>query len=163
MSMSESIFYEDVVPGRKITIGPYHVTKEEVMEFSRKWNPLPFHIDEEAAKRTIYGGITAPSIYTLAVRTMLLDQLHMLEAMLGTVVWDDVRFHKPVRPGDDLTVEMEWVEKRVSNSKPDRGLVKMRITMLNQRSEAVMSQYDTIMMRLRETPTARGSAAGHRP
>lgn len=150
MMMNDAIYYEDVVPGRTLKVGPYHVAKEEVMEFSRKWNPLPFHIDEAAAKATIYGGLTAPGIYTLAVRTMLLDRLPMLEAMLGTVVWDDVRFQKPVRPGDDLRVEMEWLEKRMAKSKPDRGLVKMRITVLNQHDEPVMSQFDTIMMRLRQ-------------
>jgi acyl dehydratase len=148
--LEDSIFYEDVVPGRKLRVGPYHVGNEEVMEFSRKWNPLPFHIDEEAAKKSIYGGITAPGGYILAVRTLLLDQLDMLESMLGTVVWDDVRFQKPARPGDDLTVELEWIEKRVSKSKPDRGLVKMRVTMRNQREEVIMSHFDTIMMRLRQ-------------
>jgi acyl dehydratase len=148
--MSESVFYEDLVPGEKVRIGPYRVTREEVIEFARKWNPLPFHIDEDAAKKTIYGGITAPSAYILAVKIKLLDQLHMLEAMLGTVVWDDVRFQKPARPGDDLTVEVEWIEKRVSKSKPDRGLAKMRVTMLNQREEVVMSHFDTIMLRLRQ-------------
>jgi acyl dehydratase len=148
--MSESVFYEDIVPGRKIRIGPYHVTREEAIEFARKWNPLPFHVDEEAAKKTIYGGLTAPSTYTLVVRTILLDRMQMLDAMLGTVVWDDVRLQEPVRPGDDLAIEVEWIEKRVSRSKPDRGLAKMRPTMCNQREEVVMSQFDTIMLRLRQ-------------
>lgn len=148
--MDDSIFFEDVVPGRRLRIGPYRIAREELMEFSRKWNPLPFHIDEDAAKQTVYGGLTAPGTLILAVRTLLLDRLPMRESMLGTVVWDDVRFLKPVRPEDDLTVELEWLEKRVSKSKPDRGLVKMRVTLLNQREEVVMSHFDTIMMRLRQ-------------
>ena len=139
MPTQDAIYYEDVVPGAKHRIGPYHVTMEEVVEYSRKWNPLPFHIDEEAAKKTIYGGITAPGIYILAVRTMLLDRLPMLDSMLGTVVWDDLRFHQPARPGDDLSVEMEWLEKRVSKSKPDRGIVKAKVEALNQRDEVVLS------------------------
>ncbi len=154
MSKEDTIYYEDVVPGQKRRIGSYRVTKEEVIEYSRKWNPLPFHTDEEAAKRTIYGGITAPGIFILAVRTMLLDRLPMMDSMMGTVVWDDLRFHKPARPGDDLSVEIEWLEKRVSKSKPDRGIVKMRVRVLNQRDEEVMTQFDTLMMRLRHPGAA---------
>ncbi len=154
MPTQDTIYFEDVIPGARRRIGPYHVTKQEIIDYSRKWNPLPFHIDEAAAKKTIYGGITAPGIYILAVRTMLLDRLPMLDSMLGTVVWDELRFHKPARPGDDLSVETEWLEKRVSKSKPDRGLVKMRVTVLNQRDEPVMSQFDTIMMRLRQPGSA---------
>jgi acyl dehydratase len=147
--MDKSIFFEDIVPGRKVRVGTFHVDKDEVIEFSRRWNPLPFHTDEEAAKKSIYGGITAPGGFILAVRTKLLDQLHMLDSMLGTVVWDEVRFHKPARPGDELSVEVEWLEKRLSKSKPDRGLVKMKVTMMNQKEEVIMSHFDTIMVRLR--------------
>lgn len=154
MSQQDTIYYEDVVPGEKRRVGSYRVNKEEVIEYSRKWNPLPFHTDEEAAKKTIYGGITAPGIFILAVRTMLLDRLPMMDSMLGTVVWDDLRFHKPARPGDDLSVELEWLEKRVSKSKPDRGIVKMRVRVLNQRDEEVMTQFDTLMIRLRQPGTA---------
>ncbi len=154
MSQQDTIYYEDVVPGEKRRVGSHRVTKEEVIEYSRKWNPLPFHTDEEAAKKTIYGGITAPGIFILAVRTMLLDRLPMMDSMMGTVVWDDLRFHKPARPGDDLCVELEWLEKRVSKSKPDRGIVKMRVRVLNQRDEEVMTQFDTLMMRLRNPGAA---------
>jgi len=93
----ESVYFEDLVPGEKVRMGPFHVDKDEVIAFSTRWNPLPFHIDEEAAKRSIYGGITAPSAFILAVRTKLLDELNMLDAMLGTMGWDEVRFHKPAR------------------------------------------------------------------
>ena len=154
MADKKSVFFEDLVPGETVRIGPYRVDKNDVIEFARKWNPLPFHIDEEAAKKSIYGGITAPSAYILAVRTMLLDQLNMLEAMLGTMGWDEVRFQKPARPGDDLRVEVEWLEKRLSKSKPDRGVVKMRVTMLNQNNEVVLSHFDTIMLRLRNPGAA---------
>jgi acyl dehydratase len=156
MMADKSVYFEDLVPGEKVRIGPYHVDKEEVIDFSLKWNPLPFHIDEEAAKKSIYGGITAPSAYILAVRTMLLDQLNMLEAMLGTMGWDEVRFHKPARAGDDLSVDVEWMEKRVSNSKPDRGVVKMKVAIVNQRGEVVLSHFDTIMLRLRKPGVAPG-------
>ncbi len=154
MQKQDTIYFEDVVIGGKHRIGSYHLTQEEIIEYSRKWNPLPFHIDEEAAKKTLYGGITAPGIFILAVRTMLLDRLPMMDSMLGTVVWDDLRFHKPARPGDDLSVELEWLEKRVSKSKPDRGIVKMRVRVLNQRDEDVMTQFDTLMVRLRQPGAA---------
>ena len=152
--MTDAIFFEDVVPGKKLESGPYHVAREEMLEYSRKWNPLPFHTDEAAARASIYGGLTAPSTYILAVRTVLLDRLPLTEAMSGTILWDDVRFLIPVRPEDDLRLEVELIEKRLSRSKPDRGIVKTRVTLFNQRGEAVMSQFDTIMLRLRNPASA---------
>ncbi len=147
--MANAIYFEDVVPGEKLRCGPYRVSKEEMVEYSQKWNPLPFHVNEAAAKASIYGGLTAPSTYILAVRTVLLDRLPLTEAMSGTIVWDEVRFLLPVRPGDDILLEMEMLEKRLSRSRPDRGIVKTRVTLFNQHGEAVMSQFDTIMLRLR--------------
>ena len=68
MSKQETIYYEDVVPGAKNRIGSYHVTQEEIIEYSRKWNPLPFHIDEEAAKQSIFGGLIASGWHTASQR-----------------------------------------------------------------------------------------------
>lgn len=148
--MADAIYFEDVVTGGKLRSGPYRVSKEEMIEYSLKWNPLPFHIDEAAAKASIYGGLTAPSTYILAVRTVLLDRLPLTEAMSGTIVWDDVRFLIPVRPQDEISLELELIEKRLSRSKPDRGIVKTRVTLFNQHGEAVMTQFDTIMLKLRK-------------
>lgn len=148
--MADAIYFEDVVPGGKLRSGPYRVSKEEMIEYSLKWNALPFHIDEAAAKASIYGGLTAPSTYILAVRTVLLDRLPLTEAMSGTIVWDDVRFLIPVRPQDEISLELELIEKRLSRSKPDRGIVKTRVTLFNQHGEAVLTQFDTIMLKLRK-------------
>ncbi|HTZ03730.1 MAG TPA: MaoC/PaaZ C-terminal domain-containing protein, partial [Xanthobacteraceae bacterium] len=97
-----------------------------------------------------HGGLTAPGTYLLAVKLRLIHTLPFQRTVIASVGYDEVRFLRPVPPGEALTLQIEWTDKRRSKSKPDRGLVTGRYVLRNAAGEAVLSQLDTIMMRLRD-------------
>jgi acyl dehydratase len=143
----DDIFYEDVTPGAAIHAGPYLIAEHELVSFAATWDPMPIHADKSFADR--HGGLTAPGIYLLAIKMRLVHSLPVQRSVIATVGYDDVRFHRPVRPGDALTLELKWTGKRRSRSKPDRGIVTARFSLLNAGGELVMSHLDTVLMRLR--------------
>lgn len=142
-------YFEDMRVGDRMTGDTYVVDRDELVEFARKWDPLPFHVDEEAG-RLAFGSLTAPGTYVLAVKQALVHRLPERHAVIASSGYDEVRFHEPVRPGDTLTLVREWVSKRASTSKPDRGVVTLRLSLLNQHGRIVMSHLDTILVRRRE-------------
>ncbi len=141
------LFYEDMTPGDSMTSPTVMVDGEEMVEFAKRWDPLPIHVDETAARAS--GGLTAPGLFMLALKQRLIHQLpeHAVIASLG---YDEVRFHAPVRPDDTLHVYYEWVDRRESTSKADRGVVTVRLSLINQAGITVMSHVDTILVRRRE-------------
>ena len=143
------LYYDDMVPGETISGPSFEVNRRDMVEFAKIWDPVPFHIDEEAAQAA-FGGLTAPGIYVLAVKQRLIHQLDDRHAVIASLGYDEVRFHRPVRPGDTLALNVEWVERRLSKSKDDRGIVTVRFSLTNQEDEAVMSHLDTILVRLRQ-------------
>jgi len=133
-------YFEDVVLNRKKFLGDHLVTREEIIEYARKWDPQPFHIDEEAARSYPYGGLIASSGYTLAVVTLLRATTEKPEpAVLGMLGYEKVKILKPVYPGDTLTATSEPVEKRESESRSDRGIVTALVEVRNQHDETVLS------------------------
>jgi len=143
------MFFEDIEPGTSTRVGSYRVDADDIVSYARRWDPLPVHIDEAAAKQTVFAGLTASGSHTLAIRTLLLHRVPIQDGVIAAGGWDDVRFHKPVRPGDELWLEVTWMAKRRSASKPDRGIVTALMKLLNQDDEVVLSHKDTIFMRLR--------------
>jgi acyl dehydratase len=143
----DDIFYEDVIPGAVLRAGPYVIPEQELLDFAAAWDPLPIHVDKDYAAR--HGGITAPGLYLLAIKMRLVHQLPFRRTVIAGVGFDEVRFHRPVHPGDALTLELTWRDKRRSKSKPDRGIVSGRYALLNAAGETVLSHLDTILMRLR--------------
>lgn len=143
------VFYEDIELGTSMRVGSYTVGADEIVSYARKWDPLPVHVDEAAARRTIFGGLTASGSHTLAIRVLLAHSLPTREAVIAAGGWDEVMFHQPVRPGDELWLEVTWLEKRRSKSKPDRGIVTALMKLINQHGATVLSHKDTIFMRLR--------------
>lgn len=144
------MFFDDIEVGATIRVGSYRVSADEIVEFGRRWDPLPTHTDEQAAKASPFGGLIASGAHTVAIRTLLLHRLPTREAVIATGQWDEVRFHQPVRPGDELWLEVTWTAKRESASKPDRGIVSAEMRVLNQKDEVVLSQRNTIFMRRRQ-------------
>lgn len=142
-------YFEDVVPGDKVTGPSMLMVEEDMVAFAREWDPLPFHIDREAGRKA-FGSITASGTYVMAVKIRLVHDLPRRHAIIASGGYDEVRFHEPVRPGDTLTIGMEWVSKRESNSKPDRGVVTLRFTLTNQDGKIVLSHLDNILVRKRE-------------
>lgn len=138
--MSAKIFWEDLPVGKVIDLGSRTVSREEIIEFAKLYDPQPFHTDEEAAKKSIYGGLIASGWHTCAMMMRLLyDGVLQQSASLGSPGVDTVRWLKPVRPGDSLRARMTVIEARASASKPDRGIIKSRWEVLNQRDEVVMT------------------------
>ena len=132
------IFYEDMVPGTGLSVPGRPIEEAEVVEFSRQWDPMPFHID----------GSSAPGIYILAFKQRMVHQLPTM-AVIASFGYDEVRFHEPVRPGDTLSLSVEWVSRRESTSKPHAGIVTLRLSLFNQRKAVVLSHLDTVLVRRR--------------
>ena len=109
-----------MVPGAAI-IGPDVVVElEEMIEFARKWDPLPQHIDDKIG-HSPFGTLTAPGTYILALKQRLIHQLDEQQAVIASLGYDEVRFHKAVHPTDCQTLKLEWIKRRLSKSKKDRG------------------------------------------
>jgi acyl dehydratase len=134
-------YFEDFTPGAAFEAGRVTVSESEIVEFATRYDPQPFHVDVEAARASIYGGLIASGWHTAALMMRLVvDGILADTAALGSPGVDELRWLLPVRPGDTLSVRMTVVEARVSRSKPDRGLVRARFEVTNQEGALVMSQ-----------------------
>ncbi len=143
----DTIYFEDIVVGEKEIMGQHQTSKDEIMEFARKWDRQPFHVDEEAAKSYPYGGIIAPAPYMLSVVTRVTTSPDLPKlAVIGLLEYERVRILKPVHPGDLLTVVQEPLEKRETKSKPDRGIVRYLTQLRNQNDEVVLSYFAVCMI-----------------
>ncbi len=134
-------WFEDIAVGDTARFGAYEVTREEAVDFARRYDPQPFHLSEEAAAATHFGRLSASGWHTCAMMMAMLVA-HMKEtrqASLGSPGMDELRWLKPVYPGDTLSVETEVLEARVSASRPEMGITKSRMTVLNQEGAAVMT------------------------
>ena len=147
-------YFEDMVIGTRTRASRiYKVTREEVIEFATKYDPQPFHLDDDAAKATFFGRLSASGWHTGAmVMRMMVDTWKDTEpsAGLGSPGIDELRWVKPVYPGDELSVEMELIDKRRSKSRPDMGITKTRQTVTNQNGEVVMTMVSNGLMRVRD-------------
>ena len=140
--MSDDLLYfEDLEIGTKASFGRYEVTREEVLEFAAKYDPQPFHLSDEAAAKTHFGRISASGWHTCAMTMrMLVDNItERKQAGLGSPGQDELRWHRPVYPGDVLRVQTELLEKTRSRSRPEMGSFKSIVTVLNQNDEKVMT------------------------
>ena len=132
------IYFEDFTPGREFRTEGITVTEAQIIDFAMAFDPQPFHVNVEAAKTSIYEGLIASGFHTMALTFRLFAQTRALATCsLGSPGVDEVRWLRPVRAGDTLRVEAEILEKRESRSRPDIGLVKVRITTFNQKNEPV--------------------------
>lgn len=134
------LYFEDFPVGSRKQCGSRTVTEAEILAFAREFDPQPFHIDAEAAKRSIFGGIVASGWHTASMAMRLqVDAILSQSHSLGSPGIDELRWLKPVRPGDTLSLAVEVLEARPSQSKPDRGSIKVRYVMTNQKDEEVMT------------------------
>lgn len=145
MSDFDDIYFDDIRVGESFSFGPYRVTEQEMLEFNRKWDPLPIHIDPAAACAKGHLGITASGQYTLCVKQIFLNQACWCNAIIGALGFDEVRFPHPVYVDDELSATVECTDKRASKSKPDRGIVTMFMRVYNQQDVTVLSYIDTVM------------------
>jgi acyl dehydratase len=135
-----SLFFEDFQVGAVGETGHYTVSKEEILDFARRFDPQPFHVDEEAACRSQFGGLIASGWHTMALchKILVTEFLGPDSGSLGSPGVDEIRWLKPVRPGDTLSVRTEVLAVVPAKSKPG-GLVKFRYLVHNQNGETVMT------------------------
>lgn len=134
------LYLEDHVPGSVYSFGSILVEEQEIRDFARRYDPQVFHTDPEAAKETSFGGLVASGWHTAALAMRLIvDHRVSRVKNLGSPGVDELRWLKPVRPGDRLSVRITIMETRRSQSKPDRGVVKTLVEVLNQNGEVVTS------------------------
>jgi acyl dehydratase len=131
---------EDFHPGETIELGSRSVDRDEIIEFASKYDPQPFHVDEEAGRRSIYGGLIASGWHTVAMlMRLLVDTVASRSASMGSPGIDEIRFLKPVRPGDTLSARMIVLDVVPSRSKADRGHVRASYEVFNQHGDKVMT------------------------
>jgi acyl dehydratase len=150
--MGAEFYWEDFTVGKTIELGEREVTRDEVVEFARQYDPQAFHVDEAAAEASMYGGLIASGWHTCAmVMRMMCDGYLLRSASLGSPGIDNIRWLRPVRPGDVLRAQMLVLEARASMSKPDRGVVKSAWKVFNQDDELVMSMQGLGMFQRRSS------------
>ena len=158
-------YYEDFVPGDVAEFHADHaVTKDEIVEFARVYDPQPFHLDEEAAKHSMLGGLCASGWHTSCLMMRLnFDSWISRTASLGSPGIDELRWESPLRPGDRLTLRRKILHKRVSRNRPEMGLVSMEIEAVNQKGEAIARQKHTQLIQPRSPSRALAAEAGAAP
>lgn len=139
MKQSHKYYWEDFPVGSVTEFGGITVSKEDIMRFAREFDPQPFHLDEDAAKHSMFGGLIASGWHTCGLAMRMMCDAYLLQAAsLGSPGVDNIRWLKPVRPGDTLRVRCVVLEARPLESKPHVGLVRNRWEVLNQHDEEVM-------------------------
>lgn len=146
-------YFEDLQVGAETDFGSYEVTRGEVLEFARKYDPQPFHLSDEDAAKTHFGRLAASGWHTAAM-TMAVIARHVVQhqqAGLGSPGIDELRWKKPVYPGDTLHVQGEILETTPSRSRPEMGSFRTRTTVTNQDGDVVMTFVSIVLIRRRPT------------
>ncbi len=148
----ENRYFEDYATGSVHEFGSIAVELDEVITFGKRFVPLPYHTDPELAKKSIYGGLIASGWHTASLMMRLYSDHYLSKvANLGSPGVDELRWDKPVRPGDELSIRVTVLETRLSGSKPDRGIVRSFVEVLNQNREVVMSLKSVNFVRSRSS------------
>ena len=149
--MSER-YLEDFQAGDRFRSAEHTVSEAEIIDYARLYDPQSFHTDPAAAKHSIFGGLAASGWYTAAITMRLIAQseIHVAGGLIGMGV-DQLRWPRPVRPGDTLHVDAEVLEVRPSRSHPDRGIVRVRNTTVNQAGETVQTMETALFVPRRST------------
>ena len=137
--MSQDRWFEDYVPGSVHQFGSVVVEEKEIIDFGQRFDPQPFHIDVQAAKKSAFQGLIASGWHTSSMTMQLIVKYYLSNASsLGSPGIDELRWLIPVRPRDELTVKITVLTARRSRSRPDRGIVHSKIETLNQNGDVVM-------------------------
>lgn len=140
MSKDKRYYFEDFQVGRVWELAGRTLTAADIVEFAARYDPQYFHVDEAAAKHSPFGGLIASGWHTVAICMRLICDAYLLQAAsLGSPGVNEVRWTKPVRPGDRLKLRMTVLEAKASRSKPDRGTVLHRWEVFNEHDELVMT------------------------
>jgi acyl dehydratase len=156
--------FEDFAVGSVEQYGPRLVTREEIIAFAAEFDPQPMHLDEDAARASMLGGLAASGWHSCAiVMRMLCDWYVCDSSSMGGPGVDEVKWLKPIRPGDTLMLRRSVLEKRASNSRPEMGFIKFHFDVLNQAGETVMTLRPVMILALREPAAAKPDQAAQAP
>jgi acyl dehydratase len=152
--------FEDLPAGFAQTLGPLHVSKDEILAFAREYDAQPFHVDEVAAKDSFVGTLIASGWHTCSLNMRLVaDGLLLDSSAMGAPGIEEVKWVRPVRPGDTLRSHVKVLESRISKSRPTLGLVQLHFDMVNQADETVLTQTNWVMFATRDAKPFSGGAA----
>jgi acyl dehydratase len=150
-----TLTFEDFPPGRFGTFGPRHVTRDEILSFAAEFDPQPMHLDEEAAKLSLLKGLSASGWHLCSIMMrMMVDGFVGRAASLGSPGVNEVRWLAPLRPGDDLLLDVDVMEARVSRSRPETGIVMFRSTVRNAAGQALCEMVSPIIIGRRGSASA---------
>jgi acyl dehydratase len=150
-----TLTFDDFRPGRFGTFGPRHVTREEILAFATEFDPQPMHLDEEAASRSMLQGLSGSGWHLCSiVMRMMFDGFIGDTASLGSPGVDEMRWLAPLRPGDDLMLDVDVVEARISRSRPGTGIVTFKCAVRNAADQALCVMVSPIMVRRRDDVVA---------
>ena len=146
--LGKPLYFDDCIVGDTHAAATYEVTAQEIIEFARKWDPQPWHVDEAAAKESFFGGLTACSAHIFSIFSITSQrwQSGVVQQAIAGLGFDEMRMHRPVYAGDTLRCLTRIDAARVSASKPDRGIVTYDTRLLNQRDEVVFTIKASTMM-----------------
>jgi acyl dehydratase len=146
-----TLTFEDFPLGPVGSFGPRHVTREEILAFAGEFDPQPMHLDEEAARKSMLRGLSGSGWHLCALMMrMMCDGFIERAASLGSPGVNELRWLAPLRPGDDLMLDVEVTEARVSRSRPDTGIVTFKAVVRNARGEALCEMVSPILIRRRD-------------
>jgi acyl dehydratase len=150
-----TLTFDDFPPGRFGTFGPRHVTREEILAFAAEFDPQPMHLDDAAASRSMLRGLSGSGWHLCAiVMRMMFDGFIGNTASLGSPGVNELRWLAPLRPEDDLTLDVDVVEARVSRSRPETGIVTFKCVARNAAGQALCEMVSPIMVRRRDDVVA---------
>lgn len=132
-------YFEDLIDGERLDCRLVEMTREEIVSFARRYDPQPFHVDEERARESAFGGLIASSLHTLSACTRVVVEAQGDLDVISGVGMGEVRMYNPVRPGDRLEVEAWWTDLSRSERRPDRGYATLACKVTNQNGELVMA------------------------
>jgi len=147
-------YLEEFAPGQKFASGHLKVDRERIRSFAAEFDPQPFHLDEEAARESVFKGLAASGWHTAAMTMRLLVESELKPA--GGIVgagFDEFRWPNPVRPDDTLRLDIEVLEVRPSKSRPNQGIIKVKTTTLNQSNEPVQVSVGNLIVQRRRAST----------
>ncbi len=136
----DPLYFEDVEVGKVyVKSAVFEVTREEIIQFAGRWDPRPFHVDDAAAKDSVFGGLVACSAHIFSILSWFASRGEGRTASLAAVGFDAMRMHHPVRPGDRISCRIQCLDKRTSRTKNDRGIIRYEGTLINQEGTVVFS------------------------